>query len=126
MRAHKKKSLITQNVKGFKERFLITNNKAPCSFIMIRTPWKNPLNLGLAERWSFINFTFKVSIGVTAKIASDTPAPKPHNNRFPGERFPWLSILYFLSSSNAPNLSKYKQVTIIYQGHYLNKLNIHY
>ena len=38
-------------------------------------PWKNPLYLGLADVWSLINFTFNVSIGVTAKMASLTPAP---------------------------------------------------
>ena len=33
----------------------------------------------LLDLWSLMNFTLTVSIGVTAKMASQTPAPRPHN-----------------------------------------------
>jgi len=39
-------------------------------------PWKKPLYFGLGDIWSFINLTFKVSIGVTAPTASARPAPE--------------------------------------------------
>ena len=55
----------------------------PCSLIIVLTPWKKPLNLGCANAWSLINLTLIVSIGVTAKIASDTPAPaQPNTHSF--------------------------------------------
>ena len=57
--------------------------------MIVLIPWKNPLNLGFADLWSFMNFTFTVSIGVTASIASDTPAPNPHSNRDIGDKFPY-------------------------------------
>lgn len=47
----------------------------PCSLMMVRTPWKKPLKRGLGFVWSFINFTFTVSMGVTANMASQMPAP---------------------------------------------------
>lgn len=47
----------------------------PSALIISLTPWKNPLNFGFAEVWSLINFTLRVSIGVTANMASATPAP---------------------------------------------------
>lgn len=51
-----------------------------------------------------MNLTLTVSIGVTAKIASATPAPRPHNNRFPAVKLPLESALCFFNSSKAPNL----------------------
>uniref|UniRef100_A0A6B0UYN6 Uncharacterized protein n=1 Tax=Ixodes ricinus TaxID=34613 RepID=A0A6B0UYN6_IXORI len=70
-----------------------------------RTPWKNPLKRGLGEAWSLMNLTFTVSMGVTAKMASETPAPRPQSIRFTGDRLPRSSTLRFLSASNAPNLT---------------------
>ena len=49
----------------------------PCSLMIQDTPWEKPRNFGLADLWSLINFTLTVSIGVTVKIASVTPAPSP-------------------------------------------------
>lgn len=53
-----------------------------------------------------MNFTLTVSIGVTAKMASLIPAPKPHSIRLIGDRFPFSSTFRFFSSSKVPNLEK--------------------
>ena len=52
----------------------------PYVCITLLTPWKNPLNLGTSLIWSFINLTLRVSIGVTANIASSVPAPEMTNH----------------------------------------------
>lgn len=76
----------------------------PCSFIIYETPWKKPLYLGLADLWSLMNLTLTVSIGVTANIASQTPAPKPHRTLICGLRLPFSSTAFFFSISKEPNL----------------------
>lgn len=78
--------------------------RSPCSLSMQETPWKKPRNFGLAERWSLMNLTLTVSIGVTANMASVTPAPRPHRSRLPGDRLPFSSTLCFFNCSKAPNL----------------------
>ena len=77
----------------------------PLSLTIMPTPWKNPRNLGLADLWSLINLTLMVSIGVTAKIASQTPALKPANRRRWAFSLPSSSTRWFFTLSNAPNLT---------------------
>lgn len=86
----------------------------PCSFTISLTPWKNPLNLGFLDVWSLMNLTLIVSIGVTARIASLTPAPKPQNKLPVLLRLPLcLSLHWFLKYSLAPNLfKKTKEITV--------------
>lgn len=78
----------------------------PCSLTMIPTPWKKPLNLGFALRWSLMNFTLTVSMGVTAKMASITPAPSPHSNLLLILKLPSGWTIWFLRASKEPNLGK--------------------
>lgn len=80
--------------------------------MMILVPCKKPLNLGFSSRWSLMNFTFTVSIGVTASMASDTPAPSPHNTLWAAVNSPFPPVTWVLRASKAPNLS-----TIITQNH---------
>lgn len=48
--------------------------------------------------------TLTVSIGVTAKIASLMPAPRPHNRRIAGDKLPFSSTARALKYSKAPKL----------------------
>lgn len=77
---------------------------SPSCRIIADTPWKNPLNCGFPLRWSLMNFTLTVSIGVTAKMASHTPAPRPANNLPPAVNWPFSSCICVLNVSNAPKL----------------------
>lgn len=77
--------------------------------IIVDTPWKNPLNWGFPLRWSLMNFTLTVSIGVTANMASHTPAPRPANNFPPAVNWPLWSCICFLNVSNEPNLMRGKE-----------------
>lgn len=47
-----------------------------------------------------------VSIGVTANMASITPAPKPQRNLLLGVRVPSGRIIWVLKVSNPPNLKE--------------------
>lgn len=53
-----------------------------------------------------MNFTLTVSIGVTARIASATPAPRPANSLPEVLSWPFGSIRYPLNVSKAPNLEE--------------------
>ena len=78
------------------------------------TPCAKPRKRGTASRvWSWMNFTFNVSIGVTASSASHTPAPRPHMKRACGVSTPRSSHECFLNSSNEPNLLQVKLVVKI-------------
>lgn len=79
----------------------------PCSFTISLIPCENPLNFGFLDVWSLINFTLTVSMGVTARMASLTPAPKPQNRLPVLLRVPLcLSRHWFLKYSLAPNLRR--------------------
>jgi hypothetical protein len=49
-----------------------------------------------------MNFTFTVSMGVTAKIASATPAPSPQARRMNGDKFPLSSAACVFKYSKVP------------------------
>lgn len=77
----------------------------PSSLSINPTPWKKPLYLGVADLWSLMNFTLTVSIGVTAKMASQIPAPSPQNILLSADKLPRSSTARFLNVSKAPNLT---------------------
>ena len=75
----------------------------PCSRTMVLTPWKKPLKRGFAFAWSSMNLTFTVSMGVTAKIASQIPAPVNQTQN----RYQHLSIKHRIDTSACQSNTKY-------------------
>jgi hypothetical protein len=80
----------------------------PSALTISEQPWRKPLNFGFGDLRSLMNFTLIVSIGVTAKMASHTPAPNPHSILLRGLRLPLSSTATFFSCSNEPNLTHKK------------------